>query len=151
VTGAAATAIHALVDSCRRGAHPPAVARVPSGWVVLGEQQVLPGYCLLLPDPVVPNLNALEAGSRRAFLDDMARLGDALMLIMQAVRINYAIFGNVEPALHAHVFPRLAAEPDAVRSVQPWALDWSAAPTFSAARDGALQRRLAAELERTSL
>ena len=28
------------------------------------------------------------------------------------VRINYAIFGNVEPALHAHVIPRYRTEPE---------------------------------------
>ena len=29
------------------------------------------------------------------------------------VRVNYAIFGNVEPALHAHVIPRYRSEPEA--------------------------------------
>ena len=29
------------------------------------------------------------------------------------MRINYAIFGNVEPALHAHVIPRYRNEPEA--------------------------------------
>jgi hypothetical protein len=27
-----------------------------SGWAVFGDVQVLNGYCLLLPDPVVPTL-----------------------------------------------------------------------------------------------
>jgi len=35
------------------------------------------------------------------------------------VRINYALFGNLEPALHAHVFPRRADEPAATRTAQP--------------------------------
>ena len=39
------------------------------------------GYCLLLPDPVVPHLNALEAQAREAFLRDMARCGDALLIV----------------------------------------------------------------------
>ena len=78
---------------------------------MLGERQVLPGYCLLLPDPVVPTLNALQGAERAAFLADMAALGDAVLAVTHAVRINYAIFGNLDPALHAHVIPRYHDEP----------------------------------------
>ncbi len=92
------TAIHALVERCRAAEHPGMVARLRSGWVVMGERQVLPGYCLLLPDPVVPHLNALAPGLRAEFLADMAAVGDALLAIAAAARINYALFGNVEPA-----------------------------------------------------
>ena len=83
---------------------PAAVAKLPSGWVIMGERQVLHGYCLLLPDPVVPHLNALPSGARGRFLSDMAFVGDVLLEMTQAVRINYAIYGNVVPVLHAHIF-----------------------------------------------
>jgi diadenosine tetraphosphate (Ap4A) HIT family hydrolase len=114
--------------------------------VIMGERQVLTGYCLLLPDPVVPHLNALAADSRAQFLSDMAAVGDALLDVTVGLRINYAIFGNVDPALHAHIFPRHAAEPDATRTLQPWALDWNAAPAYSGALHGELKRRLASRL-----
>lgn len=139
---AAPTAIHRLVERCRAGAHPGAVARLESGWVVMGERQVLAGYCLLLPDPVVAHLNVLEGADRLRFLDDMARVGDAVLAATGAVRVNYALFGNLEPALHAHVFPRLSSEPEATRTAQPWALDWAAAPPFEEAAHGALRRRI---------
>ena len=140
------TVIHGMVDRCRAQDYPAAVARLPSGWVVLGEQQVLTGYCLLLPDPVVPHLNALAPVLRAQFLSDMAMVGDALLAVTAGLRINYAIFGNVDPALHAHVFPRLATEPDATRTAQPWALDWNAAPRYSEELHADLKRRLLAEL-----
>lgn len=140
------TAIHALVERCRTGEYLPLVAKMRSGWVVMGECQVLLGYCLLLPDPVVPQLNALPALQRVQFLDDMASLGDALLAVTGAVRMNYAIFGNLEPALHAHVFPRYADEPTAERTAQPWALDWSGAPKYSESAHGDLKRRVAAGL-----
>ena len=73
-------------------------------------------------------------------------VGDALLDVTAGVRINYAIFGNVDPALHAHVFPRHATEPDATRTLQPWALDWNAAPLYSPALHGELKRRLASRL-----
>jgi hypothetical protein len=56
------------------------------------------------------------------------------------------MFGNVEPALHAHVFPRFADEPAATRGAHPWAFDWNLAPPWSAPLHGDLQRRIAAEL-----
>jgi len=140
------TAIHAMVERCRAADYAAKVARLRSGWVVMGERQVLAGYCLLLPDPVVPHLNALAPDLRGLFLSDMAMVGDALMAIAAAVRVNYAIFGNVDPALHAHVFPRQSNEPAATRSAQPWALDWDAAPVYSEAVHGDFKRRLAARL-----
>ena len=32
------------------------MARLPSGWAVMGGSQLLPGYSLLCPDPVVGSL-----------------------------------------------------------------------------------------------
>lgn len=140
------TAIHRMVRECRAGRHPACVGAMPSGWVILGERQVLPGYCLLLPDPVVPHLNALSGVARARFLEDMAAIGDALLAVTGAVRINYAMFGNLEPALHAHVFPRFADEAPSQRTAQPWALDWAAAPAYEEAVHGELKRRIGAAL-----
>ncbi len=145
------TAIHILVSRCRAADYPSRVARMRSGWVVMGERQVFAGYCLLLPDPVVPHLNALGAERREQFLSDMARVGDAILAVTSALRINYAMFGNVEPALHAHVFPRFADEPAATRNAQPWAFDWSLAPAYSDALHGDLKRRIAATIARASV
>ena len=140
------TAIHRRVESCRAARDPTAVCRVASGWVVLGDAQFVRGYCLLLPDPVVAHLNALEQAPRAAFLRDMAVLGDALLALTDAVRINYEILGNVDPALHAHVVPRYSYEPETLRTKPVWFYDWAAAPRFDAARDGALLAALRAEL-----
>ncbi|HEY0745864.1 MAG TPA: hypothetical protein VGD63_04125 [Steroidobacteraceae bacterium] len=142
------TTIDDLVERCRLSRLPAAIAKLPSGWVVMGERQVLPGYCLLLPDPVVPHLNALPAQARSQFLDDMAIIGDVLLLVTAAARINYAIYGNVDPALHAHIFPRDSAEPESTRTAQPWALDWNAAPFYSDALHGDFKRRVGAELRK---
>jgi diadenosine tetraphosphate (Ap4A) HIT family hydrolase len=140
------TEIHRVVGRCRANEYPAMVAKLRSGWVVMGERQVFPGYCLLLPDPVVDQLNALEVVQRVQFLADMALVGDAVLASTAAVRINYAIFGNAEPALHAHVIPRHATEPAETRTTHPWALDWSAAAAYSEALHGALKCRITAHL-----
>jgi len=142
------TAIHRRVEACRAGTDPTAIARLASGWAVMGDPQVLAGYCLLLPDPVVPHLNALAPDAQVAFLTDLARLGQAVLELTGALRINYAMFGNLEPALHAHVHPRYASETDSLRTAHPWAYDWSAARRFDPERDGPLLLALRARLAR---
>lgn len=142
------TAIHRQVAAAREGRDPRVVTRVFSGWVVFGEQQFVRGYLLLLPDPVVPSLNVLGSKERSQFLTDMSRVGDALLKVTNAVRINYAIFGNVEPALHAHVIPRYSDEPEDLRTAHPWAYDWSKAPTFNRAAMQELAEKLRHELHR---
>ena len=111
--------IHLQVVAAREGREPRVAARLSSGWVLFGERQFVRGYVLLLPDPVVPP--SMRSGRRSAaqFLLDMARLGDALLKVTNALRINYAILGNLEPALHAHVIPRYADEPEALRTRAP--------------------------------
>lgn len=90
------------VELARKGANDKVICRMASGWAVMGDVQFLPGYCLLLPDPVVASLNDLDANARAAYLLDMARIGDALLAATGALRINYEILGNSEPQLHSH-------------------------------------------------
>lgn len=140
------TAIHRRVDALRAGSDPTFIARLTSGWAVMGEQQVLPGYCLLLPDPVVPTLNALANAERTQFLVDMAALGDAVQRVTRALRINYAILGNQEPALHAHVIPRFHDELPRYATTHPWAYDWDAAAAFDLEQHRELRNRIHAAL-----
>lgn len=130
------------VFRARTGTLPSAVCRTPSGWVVMGEAQVVRGYCLLLPDPVVPSLNDLSGAARASFLTEMALLGDAVLEVTKARRINYEILGNQEPELHAHVFPRYHDEPDEHRLRPIWFYDWERAPRFSPPLHGDLARRI---------
>ncbi len=114
------TAIHHKVHAANLGENPQVICRMKSGWAVMGDYQYYPGYSLLLPDPVVPHLNALEGKERVQFLQDMALLGDAVLHVTGATRINYEMLGNLEPALHAHVIPRRADEPEEFRTKPIW-------------------------------
>ena len=126
------TAIHRQVEAARRGELERVIARMLSGWAVLGDPQITRGYCLLLPDPVVRDLNELTGEARHQFLADMATLGDAVLAVTGAERINYEILGNVEPALHAHVIPRHASEAPDLRRQAVWLHDWKTAAVLDA-------------------
>jgi diadenosine tetraphosphate (Ap4A) HIT family hydrolase len=108
------------IETARAGTNPTVICQVPSGWVVLRDMQFLNGYCILLADPVAANLNALPTMKRLAFLGDMATIGDALLEVTGAYRINYVIAGNSDPYLHAHIVPRYLSEPEALRKGMPW-------------------------------
>jgi len=113
----------------------------------MGDVQFLPGYCLLLPDPVVPDLNAMNITQRQAFLTDMTRLGDAVIAVTGAVRINYEMLGNLEPALHAHVFPRFNDEAEELRTSPVWFYDWKNAPPFNLSEHQSLLNKLKNQLD----
>jgi diadenosine tetraphosphate (Ap4A) HIT family hydrolase len=106
------------VGSARRGENPMVLARMRSGWAVMGDTQFLPGYCVLLSDTDgVDHLTDLPGPERDLFLSDMGRLGEAVLAACSGLdpsvrRINYEILGNTDRFLHAHVWPRYAWEPE---------------------------------------
>jgi diadenosine tetraphosphate (Ap4A) HIT family hydrolase len=101
--------------------HASMIFRMPSGWAQLADMQYLRGYCILTAEPLVPSLNALEPSARERFLLDMSLIGDALLEVTDAHRINYAIAGNNLPLLHAHIVPRYLSEPADMLHNHPWA------------------------------
>ena len=108
------------IKALRAGTNPAMICQVPSGWVVLCDMQYLRGYCILLADPAVASLNDLSGTQQAEYLCDMALVGDALLEVTGAHRINYAIMGNSDPYLHAHIVPRFASEPEQYLHDQPW-------------------------------
>ena len=143
------TPIHERVAACQAGTNPALVCRVPSGWVVLADNQFLPGYCILLPDPVVTDLNNLSSRQRTVYLGDMALIGDALLDVTGAFRINYAIMGNSDPALHAHIVPRFLSEPEQIRRGLPWSYpaNFQAAHLFDPQKHRPLAEKIAAAIQ----
>jgi diadenosine tetraphosphate (Ap4A) HIT family hydrolase len=131
------------VELARKGENPYVICRLASGWLVIGDVQPLPGYCLVLADPVVESLNSLSEGDRIAYSLDVARVGDALLAVTGAFRINYETWGNLEPALHTHITPRYMSEPSLKRRMAPGrAYSRLRARKFDPAVDGEFMRRM---------
>ncbi|MDQ2861331.1 MAG: hypothetical protein M3T55_11550 [Pseudomonadota bacterium] len=139
--------IEARVVAARRGENPFVIARLASGWLVIGDVQPLAGYCLLLADPVVESVNALGEAERARYWLDVSRAGDALLEITGAWRINYETWCNQEPSLHTHITPRYLTEAEADRRRPACvAYDWASARRFDPAVDGAFMARMRAAL-----
>lgn len=140
------------IGAAERGENPTVIARMRSGFAVIGDTQFLPGYCVLLAVPQVEQLNDLPISQRRDFLLDMSLLGDAISraCIPTPRRINYSILGNTDAFLHAHVFPRYDSEPPERIPYPVWFYpreSWTDPQhQFTETRHGALRMRIATEL-----
>ncbi len=125
------TLIHERVDMAQRGENKTVIGRLPSGWVVLGDDQRLRGYTLLLSDPVVDNLHSLDIPARTQFLTDMALIGDALIEVLNPSIMNYSILGNTDRALHVHIHPRYDDEKPEHRRTHAIIYHWEKHPVVS--------------------
>jgi len=98
------------IGSALRGENPLLMARMRSGFAVIGDTQHLPGYSLLLTDdPSADHLTDLEWERRKAFLFDLSLLGEAVEEACRPHglrRVNYEVLGNGVHVLHGHVHPR---------------------------------------------
>ncbi len=131
--------IEQRVEAARRGDNPYIIARMPSGWLCIGDTQPLRGYCVLLGDPIVASLNAMNEAERTQYSLDAIKAGDALLAVTGAARINYETLANAEPSLHTHIIPRYADEPEDKRRMPPMlAYDWAGSRPFDADLDGEL-------------
>lgn len=138
--------IEERVTMARAGTNPFVIAKLASGWAVIGDVQPLKGYCLLLADPVVSSPNDHNEAQRIAYALDTLRIGDALLAVTGAERINYMTLANLEPSLHTHIIPRYADEDPAKRKMGAFqAYDWGTArQTDPSGADRDLMMRLRA-------
>lgn len=143
---------HPRIQAARTGNDPCMICQLPSGWVFLCNLQFLRGYCILQSDPVVSSINDLTRAQRSEFLSDMVLVGDALLEVTEAYRINYFIAGNSDPSLHAHIVPRYLSEPENQRQGVPWdhPLAYDESTRFDAQRDKQLIQQLSAMIHRLS-
>lgn len=145
------------VGAALRGDNPTVLRRMTAGFAVIGDVQFLPGYCVLITDDVTADrLTDLPRAARRAFLNDVDALGEAVERVCSQRdpafrRINYEILGNHDAFLHAHIWPRYEWEPDDKRSRPVWSYPpqlWDRADTALGPQHDDLRRQLADVLTR---
>lgn len=146
------------VGSALAGTNPTVLRRLRAGFAVIGDNQHLPGYCVLISDsPGVDQLTDLPEERQLVFLEDMAVLGRAVSAVCSRRdpdgfrRINLEIQGNTDAFLHAHVTPRYHWEPAEVVGWPAARWHWQGlvtpAPALTEEYDD-LRRELGEELDR---
>lgn len=131
------------------------MARMRSGFAVIGDTQHLPGYSLLLTDDRRANhLTDLDWPRRTQFLFDLSLLGEAVEAACRPHglrRVNYEVLGNSIPVLHGHVHARYDWEPPDMVDGPVWRYpkDERTHPeyAYSDNKHGSLRARIADELQ----
>ena len=144
------------IGSAHRGENPLVLARMRSGFAVIGDTQHLPGYSLLLTDdPTVDHLSDLGWERRTEFLFDLSLLGEAVEHACRADglrRINYEVLGNSMDFLHGHVHARYDWEPPDKVTGPVWRYPKDVrndpAHAYSYEQHGVLRAAIADELNR---
>ena len=95
------------VVACQNGTNPHFVCEVPSGYVVLCDQQTYRGYTILLSRYCKTELSQLTNEQRLQFLDDMSKVAGVVEKVFCPKKMNYELLGNGDPHLHWHLIPRI--------------------------------------------
>jgi diadenosine tetraphosphate (Ap4A) HIT family hydrolase len=93
------------------------VWQFPHSVALLGKWQFYQGYCLLVSRTHARELSQLGDSERRAYLDEMCLLAQAIEVCFRPHKLNYELLGNQVPHLHWHLFPRSSTDPDALGPV----------------------------------
>jgi diadenosine tetraphosphate (Ap4A) HIT family hydrolase len=91
---------------------PHAIAELETGYAVLAENQLYPGYTIFVAKRCVAELHLLPPDERITFLREMAQVAEAVFRACAPLKLNYELLGNSEAHLHWHLFPRYADDPN---------------------------------------
>ena len=77
-----------------------------------------PGRCLLVYRDHHDHLTQMSPSTAMIFMNDILKAGNLLTKALSCERMNYAILGNAEHHVHAHLIPRYGTDP--VPKKSPW-------------------------------
>lgn len=110
------------IKQIKKNENPYFVAEMPSGYAVMGDFQFYPGYTVFLSKIHATELHELSKPERVTFLEDMAKVAEAVSVAFKPLKLNYELLGNLDSHMHWHIFPRYANDPDpknAVSAIPP--------------------------------
>jgi diadenosine tetraphosphate (Ap4A) HIT family hydrolase len=100
-----------------RNTDPEFVATLSESHVVLADEQLYRGYCLLFLRDHVEHVDELSLERQGRLWDDVARVAKAVWKVVEPVRLNYASLGNFVTHVHWHVIPRHADDPEPLHPI----------------------------------
>ena len=107
----------ARLERIARGADPEFVTTLSECQVVLADEQLYRGYCILFLRDHTEHLADLSFERQQRVWDDVARVAAAVRKVVEPVRLNYACLGNLTTHVHWHVIPRHADDPEPLHPI----------------------------------
>jgi diadenosine tetraphosphate (Ap4A) HIT family hydrolase len=107
-----------MIDRIKAGAFPDFIAELKSCYVILGDQQLYRGYCVLFANLHATELYLMPEDAARLLFDEMRLVAEAIAAVVKPWKMNYECLGNSEPHVHWHLLPRY--ETDEMRRGPIW-------------------------------
>lgn len=127
------------VELWREGRGANFIHEFESSILLVGDHQFHRGYCLLVLKAHVRELHELGAEAQAALFRELMEAGRAVAEAFGPWKMNYSCYGNVDPHVHWHLFPRYDTEPDHLGH------PWLHAAEFGEHATGAEEARAVAE------
>lgn len=102
----------------RSGQNPYFIHEFEHSIFVIGDHQFHRGYSLILLKKHIRELHELPPPIQSALFQEVMLAGQAIVNAFSPWKMNYACYGNSEPHIHWHLFPRYESDPD--RQGIPW-------------------------------
>ncbi|MGA7934110.1 MAG: HIT family protein [Kovacikia sp.] len=106
------------VSQCQTGQNPYFIHEFEHSLFVVGDHQFHPGYSLILLKQHVRELHELDPSVQIALFQELMTATAAIVHTFRPWKMNHACYGNAEPHIHWHLFPRYHSDPDCDN--HPW-------------------------------
>lgn len=103
---------------CQTGQYPYLIHEFEHSIFVIGEHQYHRGYAQVILKQHVVELHELAPSLQAAHFQEVMTATRALVKTFQPSKMNHACYGNLDPHLHWHLFPRYTSDPH--HQKQPW-------------------------------
>jgi len=106
------------IEAWRKGQNHHFIYEFENSIFVLGEHQYHRGYSLILLKSHVRELHELPPGAQTALFQELMTATRAIVRTFDPWKMNHSCYGNAEPHIHWHLFPRYETKPD--HRSHPW-------------------------------
>ena len=102
-----ACSVCSRIRETQEGKNPYFVREMETGYVVLGDYQLIKGYTVFICKVCAKELHELEPSFREKFLREMSQTAQAVYRAFQPEKLNYELLGSGDALhMHWHLFPR---------------------------------------------
>ncbi|WP_375509590.1 HIT family protein [uncultured Nostoc sp.] len=96
----------------RSGQNPYFIHEFEHSILVIGNHQFYRRYSLILLKKHIRELHELPPPIQSALFQEVMLSGQVIVNAFSPWKINHACYGNSEPDIHWHLFPRYESDPD---------------------------------------
>ncbi len=107
--------------------NPSFITELSESYVMLGENQGCPGWCVLILKTHVEHMDEMQTSRQLRLFEDVAIVAGVIRNVFATdgadggpVRINYECLGNQVGHVHWHLIPRHADDPTPRAAVWGW-------------------------------